>query len=218
MFFAILLIISNLTALSSFKSAMRFLMQSRISPFPISSNFLCFLSRCSSISVKFETLSFSSPVICESFVYTQKYSHVCVLNYSSRYFFDDIFELLRFEILHLEIGEVLSSIEMSRLFRWVLVIIFSMEFLSLNPPVYLDVKLNHLPPFLKDSILCPFSCSTLYQPMCLKKGSYWSYQPLIDCGCLKLVVELAFHHLSERRWKKSLAYLSKRYRRYLRRF
>ena len=31
-----------------------------------------------------------------------------------------------------------------------------MEFFSLNPPVRLDVKLNHLPPFLKDSIVCLF--------------------------------------------------------------
>ena len=82
---------------------------------------------------------------------------------------------------------VISSMEMPRFFRWVLVIIFSMEFLSLNPLVYLDVKLNHLPPFLKDSIVWPFSCSILYmsrwssimlssvsQPMCLKRDSIMS--------------------------------------------
>ena len=36
--------------------------------------------------------------------------------------------------------------KMPRLLRRVLVIIFSMEPFSLNPPVRLDVKLNHLPP------------------------------------------------------------------------
>ena len=40
----------------------------------------------------------------------------------------------------------MSSMKMPRLLKRVLVIIFSMEPFSLNPPVRLDVKLTHLPP------------------------------------------------------------------------
>ena len=171
-------VISNLEARSSFKSAMR----SRISLSPNLASFLCSLSRCSSIYVNFETMFFSSPVIL-----------VRALSISRNYRMSKSVFVVLVTFLTTSsscwgvrscisgsVG-VMSSMEMPRLLIWVLVIIFSIEFLSLNPPVRLDVKLNHLPPFLKDSIVFPFSCSILYlsrlssiifssisQPMCLK--------------------------------------------------